>query len=79
MIGLNSQKKWGMNPLDYWLETNTELSIYMDEYMEDAVQRVEEKCSKQLIVDLHMMYTEGNAIEKSMVLTVLSTIKQFVC
>lgn len=66
-----------MNPIDYWLDKNAELSSYLDRYAEDRLKSVDHLISPLLRSDLEELYQTGNATEKAMVLTVLSAAKMY--
>lgn len=77
ILGIKIIDKKGMNPLDYWVHTNTSLKEYMDSYEEKGYNYLPDNVSEQLKEDMHYLYKNGSAIEKTMVLTVLSSAKLF--
>ena len=64
-----------MNPYDYWYQNNTHIKQFMDTYYKNEINNY--KISKRLREDMIYLYNEGNALEKSQVLTVLSTLKLY--
>jgi len=63
-----------MNPFDYWYNTNSELSSYMDSYYNDIIVKIEDSSLRK---DLKNMYENGNTIDKTQVLTFLSLLKNY--
>ena len=66
-----------MNPLDYWIGNNASLKEYLDSYERNGYDNLPADASPTLIADLKKLYKEGTAMEKSMVLTVLSAAKLY--
>ena len=72
-------KKYGldtknnMNPLDFWMYSNPELKKYQDNYFQDNIMRIVN--NKELLEDCKHLYNTGSAIEKNLVLTLLSAVK----
>ena len=77
IMGMKVVDKKGMNPLDYWIHTNQPLKDYMDSYEKAGYSYLPEGVSEELRKDMHDLYENGNANEKTMVLTVLSSTKIF--
>ena len=77
VIGMKVVDKKGMNPLDYWIHTNEPLKEYMDEYEKNGYSYLPKDVSEGVRKDMHELYVNGNANEKTMVLTVLSSAKLF--
>lgn len=77
MAGKADKINAGMNPVDYWLATNDSLRAYLDRYADEALAKYGDLYSEQLREDMKMLYKTGNAMEKSMVLTVLSATKLY--
>ncbi len=74
-IGKNSKlvSAKGMNPLDFWLNTNKSLSSYFKKYFDDHIDLVD---NVELRNDLLYLNSVGNCTEKILILTLLSAIKQ---
>lgn len=66
----------GMNPLDYWFETNTDISDYMEEYFESCADLCGPLLTDNLKRDLADLFQCGNVLEKCMVLTAYGTLKK---
>ncbi|NQV03051.1 MAG: asparagine synthase, partial [Bacteroidia bacterium] len=64
-----------MNPLDYWYNTNPDIKHFQDIYFLDNIDRI--SSSNKIKTDCKELYHHGNAIEKNMVLTLLSALKLF--
>ncbi len=59
-----------MNPMDYWYDHNEQVRVYLDQMFS---QRIDHGIlPKELAKDMRDLYQNGNVIEKSLVLTVLS-------
>ena len=66
-----------MNPIDYWISKNPELKAFLDTYEHNGYQYIPNTASSSLIKDMKELYSTGNAMEQSMVLTVLSACKLY--
>ncbi|GHA30185.1 hypothetical protein GCM10007103_09370 [Salinimicrobium marinum] len=79
--GIKKQKKKKkkskeqMNPLDYWYETNNDIKEFQDQYFNQTIHLLDK--NKKMKQEITELYTEGTAIEKNQVLTLLSAIKLF--
>lgn len=64
----------GMNPLDFWYQSNSKLSYYMDSYFEKnkKLQNLDDK----IYEDVKKLYKTGNAIEKTMAITLVGIIEK---
>lgn len=71
-LGYNSKNN--MNPLEYWMHTNEELKLYLDNYFSSHVDLVQDSQLKQ---DCITHYTTGNGVEKMQVISLLSALKMF--
>lgn len=67
----------GMNPLDYWLSRNEDLRNYLDTYEKSGYSYMPDGASEQLIRDMKQLYKTGTVSEKTMVLTVLASVKLY--
>ena len=76
-ISLTKNIKTGMNPLDYWISKNNQIRLFMNEYEENGYKYFPKNTSEQLKRDMRHLYTSGNALEKTMVLTVLAAVKLY--
>lgn len=70
---LNSKNS--MNPLDYWYNNNIELKKFMDDYFKENIDRLDS--NKELKDDCSYLYNNGKTVEKTQVLTLLSTLKLY--
>ena len=77
ILGKDELIKTGMNPLDYWLSENEKLREYLDSYEKKGYAYLPAEASKQLEEDMKNLYAYGNTNEKTMVLTVLSSMKLY--
>lgn len=59
-----------MNPMDYWYDHNEQVRVYLDQMFSQRIDH--EVLPKELAKDMRDLYQNGNVIEKSLVLTVLS-------
>lgn len=67
-----------MNPLQYWLATNHELRTYWDQYFEDNIVYI--KTDSSIYPKVCELYNndQANVLEKSMALTAISAVKQYI-
>ncbi|MGL4624110.1 MAG: hypothetical protein ACRCWD_04395 [Culicoidibacterales bacterium] len=65
--------KHHMNPIDYWYHTNSEVSQFMDNYFQRELNRLAPYPDIQK--NCQYLYTQGNATEKTQVLTLLAAMK----
>ena len=68
----------GMNPLDYWYNKSFLHRKILDGYFNNNIIKVRKFVSNELYENVNKLYKNGNVIEKTMALTVISSIKQFV-
>ncbi len=68
---------FSMNPFDVWYRNTPELRLFFDNYMVDSFEFIKTLASDQFLEDINMLYSSGNVAEKTMVLTVLSSVKQY--
>lgn len=75
IINLEKPKATGMNPMDYWYNTNSDFKNYLDNYLKENIsnKQISEKLEKQMTY----MYDKERVIGKAQVLTALSVIKQY--
>ena len=69
---MNTKKH--MNPLDYWYRTNENLKNFIDSTFKENISLLE---NNELKKDCQKLFTEGNTIEKTQVLTLLSAYKYY--
>lgn len=74
MMGFNPKKGYGMNPLDYWYSQRQDVKEYLDNYELIGLDRCKGVVSDVLLKDADWLYKNGNVMEKTMTLTVLSAI-----
>lgn len=60
---------YGMNPLDYWIERDSQVSGYMEAYFEKSETYCSGLLSDELRKDLRLLFETGNGMEKCMALT----------
>jgi len=76
---LIGQKKYGpttknnMNPLEYWYHTNRDLELFMDSYLYQTINTIEDH--PDLVSSCMKIYQESKASEKVQVLSLLAGIK----
>ena len=71
----NNAYKQGMNPMDYWYESNLYLRKTMDDFFSETIALINDE---ELRSDTRHLYKSGNCIDKMQVLTLLSTIKHYI-
>lgn len=64
-----------MNPLGYWYKTNLELKKFQDTYFEENIEGLNDY--PLVLKDCKKLYSNGSAMEKNQVLTLLSAMKLF--
>jgi len=77
MIGRADLATAGMTPYDYWIANNDGVREYMDNYEKEACSYISTNVSQELVNDMKKLYSQGNAMEKTMVLTVLGAAKLY--
>ena len=77
MLGLSNKINSGMTPLGFWIENDKKLKDYLDCYAEEELNNPKAAMSSQLISDMKELYSTGTAVEKTMVLTVLGSVKLY--
>ncbi|MEF9985483.1 MAG: hypothetical protein RR697_03875 [Malacoplasma sp.] len=75
MLKLEKPKPTGMNPVDYWYQTNSDLKDFFDNYFEENISN--SNISKKIKEDMTCMYRNESVTGKAQVLTVLSIVKQY--
>lgn len=63
-------EKAGMNPIDYWIDTDPQLESDLTDKFTSDFEKMPEETSQQLREDIKMLFNTGNAMEKSMAMTV---------
>jgi asparagine synthase (glutamine-hydrolysing) len=64
--------KSGMNPFDYWLAQNEQLSMYFTLYFENNIDLI---VDEELRNDCKWLFDKGNWGERFQVLTLLAAVK----
>lgn len=64
-----------MNPINYWYATNEDIRRFMNCYFSDGMKEIH--VSEQLRKDMVNMYENGNAMEKTQVLTAIAGIRRY--
>ena len=70
---LSGKTKTGMNPFDLWLEENSELRKYFDDYFEENICLLDSY--ETLKQDCENNFKTGNAMDKFTALSLLSAVK----
>ena len=65
----------GMNPYDYWWQTNTRLRNYFDTYFEQNIDVLDAAHHGTIREQVTKLYREGRTLEKCNALTALSAVK----
>ncbi len=71
---LNRKDKTSMNPYDYWYANNNKIPAFFDEIFDENINLISDSTLKS---DIKMLFSTGNTIEKTMVLTLLFALKKF--
>lgn len=71
-----AKKEWSMNPLDIWYQENIALRNYIQNYYKENIELLD--FDESLKKDVEFLFTKGNMLERSMALTLLSAVKQFI-
>ena len=66
--------KGTMNPVEYWYEKNSELRTFIEAYYQDNIEKVKDLEIKE---NLEKLFYNGSALDKMVMLTVLSIYKQY--
>jgi asparagine synthase (glutamine-hydrolysing) len=69
----NQQHKTSMNPYDYWYNNNERVAQFFETNFKQNIDNIK---NTDLKSDARSLFENGNTIEKSMVITLLSTIKK---
>tara|TARA_R110001592_G_scaffold333909_1_gene617993 strand:- start:53 stop:1705 length:1653 start_codon:yes stop_codon:yes gene_type:complete len=69
----NQQHKTSMNPYDYWYNNNKYVASFFENHFQNNIDCIE---NIELNNDASSLFENGNTIEKSMVITLLSVIKK---
>ena len=77
MLGHSKNIASGMNPLDYWVEHNSEARQFLERYEQDGYSSMPQGTSDQLVADMKELFKVGTVNERTMVMTVLSTAKLY--
>jgi len=65
-----------MTPIDYWLSTEQNLRLELDNYAKALLPSI--TAENELQNTLHLLYQEGNGIEKVQVITILAAAKRYI-
>jgi len=77
ILGKTDKISDGMNPIDYWISQNSDISDTLNNYMKDTVKEYGDLYSEDLLSDMLKLYNTGNASEQLMVITVLAATKLY--
>jgi asparagine synthase (glutamine-hydrolysing) len=69
---LSGKMKSGMNPFDYWLAQNEQLSMYFTLYFQNNIDLI---VDEELRNDCKWLFDKGNWGERFQVLTLLAAVK----
>ena len=73
--GLRYKPKYSMNPYAYYYSSNPNIPKFYNRYFEETIGNIEDK---ELRKDCSMLFKKGSFNEKSMVLTLLSTVRRII-
>ncbi len=71
----NQSEKFTMTPTDFWFKNNSKLRAFYSDYFKNNSYLIAK--NRELTKDFNFLFNEGNNTEKSVVLTVLETIKKY--
>lgn len=77
ILGLGHKINSGMTPLGYWIANDKELKDYLDGYAKEELTNPKTEIDSCLLSDMKELYSTGTAVEKTMVLTVLGSVKLY--
>lgn len=75
MIKSKISKKNGMNPLDFWFDSNKILRDYMNKYFASKLEL--KYLDEEIYQDAKWLYDTGNTIEKIMAISLVGSISHF--
>ncbi len=70
----SNNKNQGMNPFQYWYETNKEVHQYIEQYFKENIDIIGDREIKD---DCEHLFTKGTIHEKALVLTLIASVKRF--
>lgn len=70
------KKEWSMNPIDFWYKENSKLRRTFESYYDENIKYL--KDYKDILEVVNEWYYKGDAMEKSLAVTVISAIKQYI-
>jgi asparagine synthase (glutamine-hydrolysing) len=73
-LGVTERENRGMNPFQYWYNESQDIQLFIEQYFRNHIDIIPDKTMKQ---DCEELFSVGNIHEKSMVLTLLATLKQY--
>ncbi|WP_417871875.1 asparagine synthase-related protein [Winogradskyella sp.] len=68
------RSKYTMNPMDYWVETNSDLKNFLQNYFQENIDKIE---NPELKNDCTQLFMDGRTVEKIQVLSLLSAVKLY--
>ncbi len=71
ILGLEQYPILNMNPMDYWLASDSETAEFLNGYYHQSCRFIGKRLSEKLRKDITSLYRKGNAYEKLAVITVL--------
>lgn len=77
MMGFGSALSSSMVPIDYFIARDQKIKAHLDGYFTDSLSNLPVSLSDQLLADMQNLYQTGNGCEKTMVLTVLASMKLY--
>ena len=64
-----------MNPYQFWYETNPRLRNFIETYFVENIELVNNY--PQLQIETRKLFSQGNAFEKLMAISMLATVKSY--
>ena len=74
-IGKNTWAKYNMNPFNYWYDNDKNVQNFINGYFNEEIVKYD--FDKDLYNDLMYLFENGNASEKTQILTAIATIKYY--
>jgi asparagine synthase (glutamine-hydrolysing) len=71
---LGQSHKLNMTPYEYWYQSNPAIAPFLDQQFEQRIELL--KGAPELQADCRMLFTTGNVLEKSHVLTLLAAVER---
>lgn len=75
-LGINKNLRNHMNPYDYWLANNHNLSNFVDKYYHNNINLLVDY--PQIMADCNLLFNNNSALDKLMVISLLAGVKNLV-